>query len=43
MKKFLVLVLFIMAVIGASHYFNSSPIPQFSDEMMEIICLEEGI
>jgi hypothetical protein len=46
MKKFLVLVLIASAIVGASHLCMSltqSPIPQFSDEMMEMICIEEGI
>lgn len=46
MKKVLVLILFVMAIVGASHLYMSptqSPVPQFSDEMMEIICIQEGI
>lgn len=43
MKKFLVLVLIASAIVGASHYMHGSSIPQFSDEMMEMICIEEGI
>jgi len=46
MKKVLVLILFVMAIVGASHLCMSltqSPIPQFSDEMMELICIQEEI
>lgn len=46
MKKVLVLILFVIAIVGASHLcisLTQSPIPQFSDEMMEMICIEEGI
>lgn len=46
MKKVLVLILFVIAIVGASHLCMSltqSPIPQFSDEMMELICIQEEI
>ena len=46
MKKFLVLIIMALAIVGAAHLCMSltqSPIPQFSDEMMEMICIEEGI
>ena len=46
MKKILVFILMVLAIVGASHLCMSltqSPIPQFSDEMMEMICIEEGI
>ena len=46
MKKFLVLVLIASAIVGTSRLcteLTQSPIPQFSDEMMEMICIEEGI
>ena len=43
MKKILVLILMVLAIVGASRHFNSSPIPQFSDEMMELICIQEEI
>ena len=43
MHKILVLILFVMAIVGASHYIHGTSIPQFSDEMMEMICIEEGI
>jgi uncharacterized protein YxeA len=43
MKKILVLILFVMAIVGASHYMHGTSIPQFSDEMMELICIQEEI
>ena len=43
MKKILVLILFVMAIVGASHYMHGTSIPQFSDEMMEMICIQEEI
>ena len=46
MKKILVLILMALAIVGASHLCMSltqSPIPQFSDEMMELICIQEEI
>ena len=43
MKKVLVLILFMIAIVGASHYMHGTSIPQLSDEMMEMICIEEEI
>ena len=43
MKKVLVLILFVMAIVSASHYIHGTSIPQLSDEMMEMICIEEEI
>ena len=46
MKKVLVLILFMMAIVGASHYIHGTSIPQLNDEMMEMmemICIEEEI
>ena len=43
MKKILVLILFVMAIVGASHYMHGTSIPQLNDKMMEMICLEEEI
>ena len=43
MKKILVLILMALAIVGASRHFNSSPIPQFTEEQNKQIMLEEFI
>ena len=46
MKKFLVLIMMVLAIVGATRIcteLTQSPIPQFSDEMMELICIQEEI
>lgn len=43
MNKYILLMLIILGFIAYNSYVNASPIPQFTEEQMQIICVQEEI
>lgn len=42
MKKIILIFSLIVIAVGLYNY-NNNPLPQFTDEQMQFICVEEGL